>query len=153
MNTWPRAILIMALMLTLLSCKKDASVLLAECILEAHKELLEANQSSIEKSCNVCLKGDYLAVLHPAATFNDDEFKNFGLDAKAIKDLRSLQFPQDAYESIYMIPLKGQELPSRTTSQGRIVSIPVFISEKKSSPVIEFTLEWTPEGVNVVGLR
>jgi hypothetical protein len=143
----------MALMLTLSSCKKDASVLLAECIWEAHKELLEANQRSIAKSCNVGLKGDYLAVLHPAATLNDEELKNYGLDEKEIKELRALQSPRDAYESIYMIPLKGQELPSRTTSQGGIVSIPVFISEKKRSPVLEFTLEWTPDGVKVVGLR
>ena len=143
----------MALTLALSACKNDASVLLAECIGEAQKELLETNQRSIAKSCNVGLRGDYLAVLHPAAKLNDEELKNHGLDEKEINVLRSLQSPRVAYESIYMIPLTGQALPSRTTSQGGIVSIPVFISEKKSSPVLKFTLEWTPDGVKVVGLR
>ncbi len=146
-------ILIIALTLMLSACKKDASVLLAECIVEAHKELLEANQRTIEKSCNVGLKGDYLAVLYPAASLNDEELKNYGLNVREIKKLRSLQLSGTTYESIYMIPLTGQMSPCRTTSQSRIVNIQGFIYKKKSSPVLELTLEWTPNGVKVVGIR
>ena len=153
MDKLAHIILIIALTLALSACKKDASVLLAECIGDAHKELLNTNQRTITNSCNVGLNGAYLVVLYPAINLNDKELKNYGLDDREIRVLRSLQFPQVAYESIYIIPLEDQELPSRTTSQGGMVNIPNFISVKKGDPVLAFTLEWAPDGIKIVSLQ
>ena len=153
LSSLPHIILIVSLSLMLSACKKDTSVLLAECINKAQKALVDTGQQSINRSCDVNMKGNYLAILHPAKNLDDAELKTYGLDDREIKTLRTLQIPNFAYESIYIIPLDDQEPPSRTTSQGGAVNVLDFISAKKDNPVLTITIEQTPTGINIVGLQ
>lgn len=141
------------LALTNAGCKTDASVSLAECIGVSFNKLIDSNRRKITSQCNIGLVGNYVAVLHPAVILSDEAYKAQGLNDKTVKILRSLQASGAGYESIYIIPLNGQELPSRTTSQGKTVSVRNLLVVKKAEPLLTFTLEWFPDEVRVVDLK
>lgn len=153
MSNISQALVIMALALLTTACRTDASVSLAECIGKAYRELLDSDQRTITRQCNIGLAGDYVAVLNPAAVLSDEEYKDHGLDDRTLKILHSLQGHGGVYESIYIIPLDGQEQPSRTTSQGKIVGIQNLIVASKTAPILTFTLEWSPDKTRVVRLQ
>jgi hypothetical protein len=92
-------------------------------------------------------------VLHPADELDGADYKSHGLKESEIKTLINLRSSGRMSESIYIIPLDGQEPPSRTTSQGTVVSLHGFISARNNGPFLKVTLEWTPESIYVVGLQ
>jgi hypothetical protein len=153
MNKLSNILIVIAIASLVPGCKKDASVALAECIGKARNELIESNLNKFTKQCDVGLKGNYLVVLHPAAELDGADYKSHGLKESEIKTLINLRSSGRMSESIYIIPLDGQEPPSRTTSQGTVVSLHGFISARNNGPFLKVTLEWTPESIYVVGLQ
>ena len=153
MNKLSNILIVMALASMVPGCKKDASVTLAECIEKARNELIESNLNKVTKQCDIGFKGSYLVVLHPAAELNRVDYKKHGLNESEIKTLSNLRSSGRLSESIYVIPLDGQETPSRTTSQGTDVSLHGLILTRNNGPFLNVTLEWTPESIEVVGLQ
>ena len=153
MNKLLNILIVMALASMVTGCKKDASVALAECIGKARNELIESNLNKVTKQCDVGLMGNYLVVLHPATELDVADYKDYGLNESEIRTLSNLRSSGRMSESIYVIPLDGQEPPSRTTSQGTVVSLHGFILARNNGPFLKVTLEWTPESIVVMDLQ
>lgn len=146
---------ILSVMLALLiaGCRTDPAVSLAKCIEVSSNKLIDLNTNKVTENCNIGLTRSYVAVIHPALTLDDKAYIAHGLDVKNIKILRSLREVSKGHESIYIIPFNDQELPSRTTSQGSIISVRELIVVRKSEPFLRFTLEWFPDGIKVIKLE
>ena len=101
-------------------------------------------------ACNFRLKGPCVVILHPTGQLPISAYEGAGL-GKVSAELQSLRL--GPREAIYVIPLEGQARASRTTAQGRAVSIPHLLAKTYSDSIATITLRRTEQGIEVVALE
>lgn len=126
----------------------DPAVRLANCLGRGARATGEAHDDTTV-TCDFRLEGPCVVVLHPSGQLSKDDYDRAGL-GKMRTELLSLRLGER--EGIYVLPLDGQVLPSRTTSQGRSVHIPRLFTKRYTDSVATLTLRRTERGVEVVAL-
>ena len=135
----------------------DPAVRAATCLEEAASAHSPGTSSPFAWPCDLQLKGNALLLLHPAGELPDAALVAAGVPPAVVPAIRSLRLgPQQA---IFVVSLGRAEPSSRTTYQGRFVSIRSPIAATLSSSRITFSLRPTTvpsaDGISleVVGVR
>ena len=128
----------------------DPAVRLSSCLARAAGSLEELQDENLTVACDFRLQGPCVVVLHPAGQLSDAAYERAGL-GNVTTQLQSLRL--GTHEAIYVIPLEGQASASRTTAQGRTVSIPQLLAKTCSDSTVTITLRRTEQGIELVALE
>ena len=135
----------------------DPAVRAATCLEQAASAHRNGDSRTFYWPCDLHLKGTALLVLHPAEELPDSSLVSAGVPSAVVPALRSLRLGPK--EAIFVVSLDGSEPSSRTTYQGRFVSIPHPIAVPLPSSGVAFTLRSTAPkagqsiSLEVVGAR
>ncbi|MCH9651371.1 MAG: endonuclease/exonuclease/phosphatase family protein [Deltaproteobacteria bacterium] len=141
---------------SLMGCS-DPAVRLAQCLKDGALELTERAQQQTELACDLGVEGPFVAVLYPAEAVPDERLRNAGLSPRDIRVLRSLQFPGEPYESLYVMPKARRPRPSFTTSHrsdrhGPAVTLPKLEVFPSSGSNIRLAMRRGKGGLEAVAL-
>jgi hypothetical protein len=123
----------------------DPAVRVAECLEAAAR----AGERTVK--CDLKLSGRYVVILYPNDLVLDADLRQAGVPDGTIPELRALRLgPQEA---VFVIPLDHQDRPSRTTYQGRFVSISELLVKVGSDSSVTLDLQSNSSHPRVVGIR